>query len=50
MKYRVIGQNKKDRMNERQQETTTLRKRNTGKQGLSKEREIRYVFSLELFI
>jgi len=31
MKYRVIEQNKKDRVNEKQQETTALRKRNTEK-------------------
>jgi predicted nuclease with TOPRIM domain len=32
MKYRVTEQNKKDRMNERQQETTALRKRNMEKE------------------
>jgi len=40
MKYRVIEQNKKDRLNERQKETTALRKRNTEKQRIVKgERE-----------
>jgi hypothetical protein len=40
MKYRVIEQNKKDRMNEGKQETTALRKRNTEKQRIVKgERE-----------
>ena len=40
MKYRVVEQNKKDRMNERQQETTAMRKRNTEKKGCQgRERE-----------
>jgi len=51
MKYRVIEQNKKDRVKERQQETTALRKRNTEKtKSCQGESERRYVFSLELFI
>jgi hypothetical protein len=46
MKDRVIEQNKKDRMNEKQQETTALRKRNTEKKGCQgREREREDTFS-----